>query len=137
MDTALATGRPARRGLLRTSGALLLPHWRAGTPALLSLLPTIAYTIAFPLALKLLIDEAIPAGDGSRAAALVAAMLGLLALCTVGDALNHYFTARVVADVLNSLRLRLFSHLQELSLSFYAGAHSGQVFSRYVSGTEA
>ena len=62
---------------------------------------------------------------------------GLLAANALGDLTNRYVVARAGARVMNDLRLRLFEHLQHLSVGFYARAKVGDLMSRFTSDLDA
>ena len=63
-------------------------------------------------------------------------MVGLLLLHGLGDLANHYLVARVVASVMSDLRLRIFTHLQRLSVSFYARSRAGDLLARFTTDLE-
>src|SRR6185295_12652200 len=75
-------------------------------------------------------------GNAPLAGLLIAAMVGLLLLHGLGDLANHYLVARVVASVMSDLRLRIFTHLQRLSVSFYARSRAGDLLARFTTDLE-
>ena len=105
---------------LRAAAGYLRPYWRQAFLIVLSQAPATAFITLQPLLLRALLDDAILPNDATLAALLIAAMVGLLLLHALGDLANHYLVARVVASVMSDLRLRIFTHLQRLSVSFYA-----------------
>jgi ATP-binding cassette subfamily B protein len=100
-------------------------------------MPAVAFVTVQPLLLRALIDDAIASRDGRLAAVLIAGMVGLLAANALGDLANRYVVARAGARVMNDLRLRLFEHLQRLSVGFYARAKVGDLMSRFTSDLDA
>src|SRR4029453_12998642 len=89
-----------------------------------------------PLLLQSLLDDAIVPGNAPLAGLLIAAMVGLLLLHGLGDLANHYLVARVVASVMSDLRLRIFTHLQRLSVSFYTRSRAGDLLARFTTDLE-
>ena len=85
---------------------------------------------------RALLDDAILPNDATLAALLIAAMVGLLLLHALGDLANHYLVARAVASVMSDLRLRIFTHLQRLSVSFYARSRAGDLLARFTTDLE-
>ena len=121
---------------LRAAASYLRPYGRQALLIVLSQAPATAFITLQPLLLRSLLDDAIVPGNAALAAGLIAAMVGLLLLHGLGDLANHYLVARVVASVMTDLRLRMFTHLQRLSVSFYARARSGDLLARFTSDLE-
>jgi ATP-binding cassette subfamily B protein len=131
---ALRRGRPPTilsiGAFLRRSATYLRPYWRQELLILLACLFTAGFAIVQPLAYQWLIDRAILPGNRR----FLAALMGGLALLFVVQALAsmgaEYLNARVAAAVLSDMRLRLFAHLQRLSMGFYTQAQVGDLMSR-------
>src|SRR5712691_8560974 len=121
---------------LRAAGGYLRPYWRQTLLIVLSQAPATAFITLQPLLLRSLLDDAIVPRNAALAALLIAAMVGLLLLHGLGDLANHYLVARVVASVMSDLRLRIFTHLQRLSVSFYARSRSGDLLARFTTDLE-
>jgi ATP-binding cassette subfamily B protein len=121
---------------LRAAASYLRPYWRQALLIVLSQAPAAAFITLQPLLLRALLDDAIVPGNAALAALLIAAMVGLLLLHALGDLANHYLVARVVASVMSDLRLRIFTHLQRLSVSFYARSRAGDLLARFTTDLE-
>ena len=121
---------------LRAAASLLRPYWRQALLIVLSQAPATAFITLQPLLLRALLDDAIVPGNAPLAARLIAGMVGLLLLHGLGDLANHYLVARVVASVMSDLRLRIFTHLQRLSVSFYARSRAGDLLARFTTDLE-
>ncbi|PYQ01265.1 MAG: hypothetical protein DMF82_19720, partial [Acidobacteria bacterium] len=121
---------------LRAAASYLRPYWRQALLVVLSQVPAAAFITLQPLLLRALLDDAIVPGNAGLAALLIAAMVGLLLLHALGDLANHYLVARVVASVMSDLRLRIFTHLQGLSVSFYARSRAGDLLARFTTDLE-
>jgi ATP-binding cassette subfamily B protein len=121
---------------LRAAASYLRPYWRQALLIVLSQAPATAFITLQPLLLRSLIDDAIVPANAALAGWLIAAMVGLLLLHGLGDLANHYLVARVVASVMNDLRLRIFTHLQRLSVGFYARSRAGDLLARFTTDLE-
>ncbi len=123
----LGSARAAFRALAPSLG----PYRLALTGILLGVLVDASFDAFWPLGFKLLIDNALVPHDG-RVLVIVLSALGGGVLVTAGVQIAYdYAYARFCAGVLADLRLRMFDHLQKLSLGFYSGARPGEVLSRF------
>ena len=116
---------------------LLSPYrWRV-LAMLLSLVTATAASLApAPLA-KLAIDDGIQRHDISALDAIVAAFLLSAALYVVASYAQTYLVGWVGQRALQDLRVRLFAHLQSLSIGFYSRNRTGVVISRLTNDVEA
>lgn len=115
----------------------LRPYWAPGLLVLLTQLPSVAFVTVQPLLLRGLIDDAILAGNGRLAVFFLAGIVALLAANAAGDFANQYLVARTGVRLMNDLRSRIFAHLQDLSVGFYARAETGDLMSRCTSDLDA
>lgn len=77
------------------------------------------FTAFIPLALKALIDQAIPQHDQGTMLLTIGGLAAAVAVISLtGVALDWVFF-RTVARIMQGLRLRLYAHLQQLSLDFF------------------
>jgi ATP-binding cassette, subfamily B, bacterial len=141
-------GEGGLAGLLRERsrallGSLLRPHRNAVIAAAAFIALSICCQLSVPLLIKFGIDEGVPplvpGGDGSIRP-LVIAVLGVLVATVLGAfAFNNFLQllGRVGQDVVLDIRLRLFSHFQQLSISFHERYTSGRVISRQTSDVES
>jgi ATP-binding cassette subfamily B protein len=122
--------RADSRRLFRRAAAWVVPYWRRlGLVLALSTLATLA-GLAQPYFLKILIDDALLAGDFGF---LVSVSLALFAISLAGflvNAFSSYRYVQVSAQALFDMRLSVFRHLQRLSPRFYARMPTGDVLSR-------
>ena len=114
--------RPYWKTLLVTSVLLAL---RTG----LNLLP--------PLFQRVIVDHVIGVRDLSRLGALIATLVGvhvLVQLTGLGDMyIRHVLGARFIFD----LQVRIYTHLQRLSLSFFERTSTGELMSRVTNDVNA
>lgn len=106
---------PYRKSLLLTCGFLL-------TFTGLTLLP--------PLVQRQVFDQVIGKGDLSRLPALIGILIGIEALTALASFGDQYIRHTVGERFLQDLRVRLYDHLQRLSLAFFDRTSTGELMSR-------
>jgi ATP-binding cassette subfamily B protein len=118
--------------------------WRLTQPyrgrtalSVVSLLTATATALAPPYLAKYALDDAVNGHGGSRllvvVAIFVAAGLANWGMTYVETYLTGWVGERILAD----LRVRLFAHLQRLSLGFYERNRAGVIISRLTNDVEA
>ncbi len=116
---------------LRALAGCFRPYRRTMVLIGLCLLVEAAFNAFLPLSFSFLIDRAlIPRHSTALVVVLVVLSVAVVVAGAVGiarDRLYANLTARVVTDI----RLRLFEHLQSLSIGFYARSQVGDVLSRF------
>ena len=121
------------RPLLR----LLAPLWAMGAVATASVCIFALANLARPIVIQQAIDDGIIKGDGD---AIVVASIWFFALGIViyiVQAISTYTVTWVGQQVLRNLRMRLFSHYQRLSMSFFDKEHSGRLVARMTADMNA
>lgn len=109
---------------------LLRPHWRAATAIQLYLLLEMSYELALPLGGKYLFDVVIPGRDPHRLLLFLAVLLAVYLLNPFLGTYRAYRTVALTRQVRNELQLRVFSHVQNLPLSFYARTRAADIVTR-------
>ena len=129
------TGGRARklRGLIE----LLAPYrWRVVAMFVSLVAATGAALAPAPLA-KLAIDDGIRKGDVGALDLIVAAFLASALIYAVASYAQTYLVGWVGQRTLQDLRVRLFAHLQRLSIGFYSRNRAGVIISRMTNDVEA
>lgn len=109
---------------------LFKPYRKRLAGAVVLMVLASAIGLAGPFLLRAIIDTALPQ---QNLALLVWLALGMIAaaLASAGiGALQVVMSARIGQGILHDLRVRLYAHLQTLSLRFFTGTRSGEVQSR-------
>jgi len=123
-----------RLGLL---WGLTTPYRRRTFFSVFSLLAATATALAPPYLAKYALDDAVEGHGGTRLyvviAIFVAAGLANWAMYYVETYMTGWVGERILAD----LRVRLFEHLQRLSLGFYERNRAGVIISRLTNDVEA
>ena len=121
------------RGLIE----LLAPYrWRVLAMFVALVLATAAALAPAPLA-KLAIDDGIRRHDVGALDVIVAAFLLSAVLYAVASYAQTYLVGWVGQRALQDLRVRLFTHLQRLSIGFYSRNRAGVIISRITNDVEA
>jgi ABC-type multidrug transport system fused ATPase/permease subunit len=123
----------------RTGGLLTLlrPYRGRSILALVSLVVGTAATLAPPPLAKLAIDEGITARDTATLDLVVVAFLATALIAWGASYAQTYLVGWVGQRVLQDLRLRLFEHLQTLSVNFCARRQAGVIISRLTNDVQA
>jgi ABC-type multidrug transport system fused ATPase/permease subunit len=121
------------RGLLE----LLAPYrWRVLAMVVSLVIATAAALAPAPLA-KLAIDQGIQRHDVGALNLIVVAFLVSALLYAVASYAQTYLVGWVGQRALQDLRLKLFAHLQRLSIGFYSRNRAGVIISRLTNDVEA
>jgi ATP-binding cassette subfamily B protein len=116
---------------------MLRPYRGRSILALLSLVIGTAATLAPPPLAKLAIDEGITKGDTGALDLIVVAFLASALIAWAASYAQTYLVGWVGQRVLQDLRLRIFEHLQTLSVNFYARRQAGVIISRLTNDVQA
>ncbi len=125
------------RRRLRALAGLTAPYRTRTILSIFSLLAATATSLAPPLLSKYAVDEGIVKHDLDTLWLIVIAFL-LAGLANWGMSyVQTYLTGWVGERILADLRIRLFRHLQRLSLGFYERNRAGVIISRLTNDVEA
>lgn len=127
-DAERATQPP--KGSVRGAIRMMAPLWPVILVATLSVCLLAGAYLARPIIIQRAIDSGLIAGNGG--ALVVASVIFVIVALSayVFQAITTYTVARVGQAFVRDLRVRLFSHLQQLSMSFYDSESSGRLVSR-------
>jgi ATP-binding cassette subfamily B protein len=132
-------------GLLRKRSRRLLAklaypyRWDIALAGVLIVIRSIAY-LSIPYLVGLGIDRGVRPGTNGDLTTLVEVGMALVGVLVVNGVANLAFlrlSGRIGQDSLLDLRMLLFAHVQDLSLSFYERYTSGRIISRLTSDVEA
>jgi len=93
------------------------------------------FGILGPLLMQLVVDHVIVAGDRDLLAVLASGFLLLMLIQVGATALRSWVTLRLSTTLNLHLLTRLFSHLLNLPMSYFARRHLGDIVSRFESLT--
>jgi ABC-type multidrug transport system fused ATPase/permease subunit len=130
-----ATGGRGRK--LRGLAELLSPYrWRVVAMFTSLVIATAAALAPAPLA-KLAIDDGIQRHDVAALDWIVGAFIASALLYVVASYAQTYLVGWVGQRALQDLRVKLFAHLQRLSIGFYSRNRAGVIISRLTNDVEA
>ena len=121
---------PLDRARLRRILECLAPYRVQWAVIFLCLAATAALGVLPPLAVRGILDTAIPRKDLLLLLLLAGGIIGLNCLIGLISVLQNYVNALVGEGIIFDLRNRLFQHLQKMSLPFYTTTRAGEIVSR-------
>jgi ATP-binding cassette subfamily B protein len=116
---------------------LARPYPRRTAVALVTLVAYALVALLPPYLAKLAVDDGISAGNLQTLTVVVVAFVLAGAAAFALSGAQTYFTGWVGERGLADLRIRLFAHLQRLSLGFYERNRTGAIVSRITNDVEA
>ena len=120
-----------------TLRTLLRPHWWALVVGIfLVAIETVTLQIG-PQLTQRAIDKGMLAGDFGVVKLMAAMYLGSILLNGLTSAIRVSWTGRLGQRLMESLRVRVFSHIQRLSLDFFTDEKAGRIMTRMTSDIEA
>lgn len=126
-------GLAARHVSMRRVLPLFAPYRKRIAVVMLLMVVASATGLAGPFLLRAIIDQALPQNDIGLLLWLVAGMVLVALLSAIIGAGQVILASRIGQTVLHDLRVRLYAHLQSLSLRFFTGTRVGEVQSRIAS----
>ena len=116
---------------VRRVGVALRVHWGVGLLILCGLLIEMAFNSAVPMSFKYLVDYAIlPRNETILMAILAGLAASLIVAAAAGLALDYLY-AKFSTAVMNDLRWQMFTHLQRLSMNFFARSQAADITARF------
>jgi ATP-binding cassette subfamily B protein len=122
--------RRARKGTMRRVARSFYPYWRESALVMLAILVTAALGQVNPVVIGLIIDQAISHKDLNELTLLVIVMFVTPVASGLINVGQTYLNATVGQRVMRDFRVRLYAHLQAMSLRFYTSTKTGEIISR-------
>jgi ATP-binding cassette, subfamily B, bacterial len=129
--------RVAARRVVRRTARMLRPQARGVTGAVAMVMVWTATVLAGPYLVKYGIDQGIGDHDAGKLNAAIAAYVVVAVLAYVANRAQITLISRVGERFLQSLRVRVFDHLQGLSMPFYDRSKAGVLVSRMTSDVDS
>ena len=108
----------------------LKPYWGRMTLAIVALLLSTGFGLAFPALIVRLLDSVTAAQDMRPLNLLAGTLVGVFLLQAAFTFVQSYLLAYIGERIVLDLRTSLYGHLQRLSLDFYATRRVGDLVSR-------
>ena len=125
------------RRVLRRTARLLRPYRTGVLLAVLAMVATTGAVLAGPALVRYGIDHGIRQGDGGAIDRAALAYVGVALAAFALGRLQVLLVARVGERFLRDLRVRVFDHLQALSLDYFSGERTGRLVARMTSDIDA
>jgi ATP-binding cassette subfamily B protein len=129
--------RAAARRVLRRTARMLRPQARRVAGALAMVVLWTSTVLAGPWLVRYGIDHGINEGNAGALNAAVAGYVVVAVLAYVTNRIQITLISRVGEDFLRRLRIRVFDHLQHLSMPFYDRSKAGVLVSRMTSDVDS
>lgn len=127
---AVKDPEPGLTGFLRLSFGYLQRHWVQVATLLTAVLFTMADPVLRPMLFRSIMDDAVVKNDMGRLVLLIGLLLSLLIFQAAANLVREYLSARLGASLMGDQPIRLFRHLQRLSLQYYQGARANEITGR-------
>ena len=135
--TSLSATSQQRGGMALSRLWAMLKPWRWWLSlAAVSVLLGAVFELAPPLLVQKIVDGQLALGRSDGLLSIAALYLGATAAVQVMGFLSEYLTATIAQGVLRKLRVRLFSHLLTLPLSYHDRTPLGDTISRCTADVE-
>jgi ATP-binding cassette, subfamily B, bacterial MsbA len=108
----------------------LKPYWGRMALAILALLASSGLGLAFPLIIVRLLDSVTQVKSDGPLNMLAGVLVGMFLLQAAFSFAQSYLLTYIGEHIVYDLRTSLYSHLQKLSLDFYAVRRVGEIVSR-------
>ncbi|GAA1682727.1 multidrug ABC transporter ATP-binding protein [Citricoccus zhacaiensis] len=115
---------------LRRIAALFAPHKVTIAVVVLLISVSSVVNLAQPFLVRGVIDDALPHQDLPLLAVLAGAMVAVAAVTAVIGVVQTWMATQMGQRVMHTLRVKLFTHLQQQSLGFFTRTRGGEVQSR-------
>lgn len=129
-QTSTPLDRRERIGQFRRLLAIAQPYRRRLIVALGAIVFSSLLGLAGPYMIQFLVNAIVPGGDSSHLNVVTVILIGIFAAQSVFYFIRGYLLAYVGERVIADLRLKLYEHLQGLSLSFFNERRTGELVSR-------
>lgn len=115
---------------LRRIAALFAPHKASIAVVVLLISISSVVNLAQPFLVRGVIDDALPHQDLALLAWLTGAMVAVAAITAAIGVVQTWRATKMGQQVMHTLRVRLFTHLQSQPLAFFTKTRGGEVQSR-------
>ncbi|HEY63871.1 MAG TPA: ABC transporter ATP-binding protein [Caldilineae bacterium] len=115
----------------------LRPYWKALALTCVLLILSTGLSLLPPLVQRQIVDEVIGGRDLSRLGQMIALLVGIYAFLSLVDFGEQYIRHALGERFLFDLRVRIYDHLQRLSLSFFERTSTGELMSRATNDVNA
>lgn len=123
--------------VLKRLFAHVRPYWKPLLLTAIAMLIATGLSLLPPLFQRSIIDGVLVTGDLNQLWKLIAGLVGVYALLQAVSMAEQYVRHVLGARFILDLRVRLYAHLQRLSLAFFEQTSTGELMSRVTNDVEA
>lgn len=123
-------------GTFRTLFSYVMRHKTEFVISLVAMLFTVFLSLIPPQLFRLVVDDAILIGDSRKLIIYSSAIIILFLFMGIFGYIRRYYAQKLSQKVLYDLRNDLYSHLMNMSFSFFDRRRTGQLLSRVTSDVE-
>ncbi|MEQ9714042.1 MAG: ABC transporter ATP-binding protein [Candidatus Asgardarchaeum sp.] len=123
-------------GTFRTLFSYVMRHKTEFVISLVAMLFTVFLSLIPPQLFRLVVDDAILIGDSRKLIIYSSAIIALFLFMGIFSYIRRYYAQKLSQKVLYDLRNDLYSHLMNMSFSFFDKRRTGQLLSRVTSDVE-
>ena len=123
--------------ILKRLFAYVRPYWKPLLITAIALLLETGLSLVPPLFQRSIIDGVLATHNLSHLGKLIASLVGIYALLQLVSSGEQYVRHVLGTRFIFDLRVRLYAHLQRLSLSFFEQTSTGELMSRVTNDVEA
>ncbi|MGE5390315.1 MAG: ATP-binding cassette domain-containing protein [Deltaproteobacteria bacterium] len=119
-------------------GRLFLPFRYKNILIVGSVLIYLGFTVFFQLSVKLLVDYAITPHQKGWLLIIIASLLaGIILTLITGVVFTGFLYSGVKANIISDLNLKIYTHIQKLSMGFFQNTNSSDILSRFNTDIQA
>ncbi|MBS0032097.1 ABC transporter ATP-binding protein [Chitinophaga sp. 22321] len=108
----------------------LRPYWKGEIVLILLMLLSNLSMLASPYLLKIIIDVALPQHSYEMLAKILITLVGIYVLRIGSSFLADYYYANISNKVVSDIRLKVFSHLLHMPLSYFTSNKTGDIIQK-------
>jgi len=111
-------------------GKLFVPYWKQEVLVLVCVLFISSLGLLPPLLSMWMIDNAIPSGNFTMVAQLVAAMIATALISSLIGVFQGFLNATIGEGIMRDLRVNLMGHMHRMPLEFFTNTKTGEIMNR-------
>ena len=129
-DKTAIEGAKLRRSSMRRVAGFARPYKRSITGFLVSIFIAAIIALIPPFLFKMIVDQAIPAGDKRRIVILTVVLVAAALSDALLQIIQRWYSARIGEGLIYDLRVALFDKVQNMPIAFFTRTQTGALISR-------
>lgn len=129
-DKKAIEGAKLRRSSMRRVAGFARPYKHSITGFLVSISIAAIIALVPPFLFKMIVDQAIPAGDKRRIVTLTVVLVAAALIDALLQIIQRWYSARIGEGLIYDLRVALFDKVQNMPIAFFTRTQTGALISR-------